>query len=77
MRCTRLAFLSEDVGPLGARKFTPLALAAARPDFTRSLIRSRSNSARPAMMVRISLPLAVLRSKLRPSEPGTSRDFRL
>ena len=55
-------------GALAHRRpsLTPLALAAARPDFTRSLIRSRSNSASPAMMVRISLPLAVLRSKLRP-----------
>ena len=50
-----------------APKFDTLALAAARPDLTRSLISSRSNSARPAMMVRISLPLAVLRSKLRPA----------
>jgi hypothetical protein len=33
---------------------TPRALADARPDFTRSLIRSRSNSARPAMIVRIA-----------------------
>src|SRR6516225_9767670 len=45
---------------------TPRVLAAARPDLTRSLIRSRSNSARPAMIVRISLPLEVLRSKLKP-----------
>jgi hypothetical protein len=29
-------------------------------------MRSRSHSAKPAMMVRISLPLAVLRSKLNP-----------
>jgi hypothetical protein len=40
-----------------APSLTPLALAAARPDLTRSLSRSRSNSARPAMMVRISLAL--------------------
>jgi hypothetical protein len=33
-------------------------LAAARPLLTRSLIRSRSNSAKPAMMLRMSLPLA-------------------
>ena len=39
-------------------------LAAASPDLTRSRMRSRSNSTRPAMMVRISLPFAVLRSKL-------------
>ena len=46
--------------------FTPRAWAAAKPDFTRSRMRSRSNSARPAMMVRMSLPLAVPRSKLNP-----------
>jgi hypothetical protein len=40
-----------------APSLTPLALAAARPDLTRSLSRSRSNSARPAMMVRINLAL--------------------
>ena len=39
---------------------------AAIPDLMRSLMRSRSNSARPAMMVRMSLPLAVERSTLRP-----------
>jgi hypothetical protein len=38
----------------------------AKPDFTRSRMRSRSNSARPAMIVCMSLPLAVLRSKLNP-----------
>jgi hypothetical protein len=47
-------------------KATPRDLTAARPDFTRSRMRSRSNSAKPAMIVRMSLPLAVLRSKLSP-----------
>jgi hypothetical protein len=52
--------------PTWRPSLTPMALAAARPDLARPLIGSRSNSARPAMMVRISLPLEVLRSKLNP-----------
>ena len=42
---------------------TPRARAAARPALTRSRIRSRSNSAKPAILVRVGLPLAVLRSE--------------
>src|SRR6516162_6217840 len=66
MASTRLAFLSEGRWPTCRPRATPRALAAAKPDLTRSRMRFLSNSARPAMMVRISLPLAVLRSKLRP-----------
>jgi hypothetical protein len=65
-----LAHLAAEAGTLGAHPgdevaiTLDLALATAMPDLTGSRIRSRSNSARPAMMVRISLPLGVARSKL-------------
>jgi hypothetical protein len=47
-------------------KLDAWALAAAKPELTRSRMRSRSNSARPLMMVRISLLFAVLRSNVSP-----------
>src|SRR5687767_7815495 len=56
MSSIRLAFLSDGRCPGWRPSFTPRACAAAKPDFTRSRMRSRSNSAKPAMMVRMSLP---------------------
>src|SRR6516162_10067983 len=47
-RSTRFAFLSEGRVPTGRPSFLPLTLVAARPDLTRSRMRSRSKVAIPA-----------------------------
>jgi hypothetical protein len=52
-------------------KLLSIGLGGGQTRFTRSRIWSRSNSAMPAMMVRINLPLDGLRSKLSPLRAST------
>lgn len=66
MACNTFGASLSDLGRCpGCRpSFLPRARAAARPDFTRSLRRSRSNWAIPASMVAIIRPWGVSSSKV-------------
>ena len=68
MACSTFGASLSDFGrwPGCRPSFLPRARAAARPDFTRSLRRSRSNCAIPASMVAIMRPCGVSSSKVIP-----------
>src|SRR5271157_2499212 len=68
---TLAAFRSDGRWPTWRPSFLPRALAFARPEVTRSRMRSRSNSASAAITDAIILPCGVDRSNCRPEMART------